>query len=159
MQEIACSEISQNNLQVKKISKRQNLINNADDIIEMIANNNSYRIIASKYNVDVAEIFWFVNQSQHSTRAKQALQIASYDLIDKAQQAIESIEDESSNARVARQRELKNIYIYRAQCKNPKEFNLNYREEKQETNNNIVVIPASQALELLNKNKDANKLD
>ena len=120
----------------------------------MISNNNSYRVIASKYNVDVAEVFWFVNQSQHSAQAKQALQIASYDLIEKAQQAIESIEDESSNARVARQRELKNIYIYRAQCKNPKEFNLNYREEKQETNNNIVVIPATQALELLNNNKN-----
>lgn len=150
MQEIACSQENP----PKKISKRQNLLNNADDIIEMIANNNSYRVIANKYNVDVAEIFWFVNQSQHSAQAKQALQIASYDLIDKAQQAIESIEDESSNARVARQRELKNIYIYRAQCKNPKEFNLNYREDKQETNNNIVVIPATQALELLNNNKN-----
>ena len=150
MQEIACSQENP----PKKISKRQNLLNNADDIIEMIANNNSYRTIASKYNVDVAEVFWFVNQSQHSAQAKQALQIASYDLIDKAQQAIESIEDESSNARVARQRELKNIFIYRAQCKNPKEFNLNYREEKQETNNNIVVIPATQALELLNNNKN-----
>ena len=150
MQEIACSQENP----PKKISKRQNLLNNADDIIEMIANNNSYRVIASKYNVDVAEVFWFVNQSQHSAQAKQALQIASYDLIDKAQQAIESIEDESSNARVARQRELKNIYIYRAQCKNPKEFNLNYREDKQETNNNIVVIPATQALELLNNNKN-----
>ena len=149
MQEIACSQENP----PKKISKRQNLLNNADDIIEMIANNNSYRVIASKYNVDVAEVFWFVNQSQHSAQAKQALQIASYDLIDKAQQAIESIEDESSNARVARQRELKNIYIYRAQCKNPKEFNLNYREDKAETNNNIVVIPATQALELLNNNK------
>lgn len=149
MQEIACSQENP----PKKISKRQNLLNNADDIIEMIANNNSYRVIASKYNVDVAEVFWFVNQSQHSAQAKQALQIASYDLIEKAQQAIESIEDESSNARVARQRELKNIYIYRAQCKNPREFNLNYREEKAETNNNIVVIPATQALELLNNNK------
>ena len=84
MQEIACSEKNP----TKKISKRQNLLNNANDIIEMIANNNSYRIIASKYNVDVAEVFWFVNQSQHSAQAKQALQIASYDLIDKAQQQL-----------------------------------------------------------------------
>ena len=134
MQEIACSQDNS----PKKISKRQNLVNNADDIIEMITNNNSYRAIASKYNVDLAEVYWFVNHSQHSARAKQALQIASYDLLDQAQQAIESIEDESSKARVARQRELKNILIYRAQIKNPKEFNLNYREDKQETNNNII---------------------
>ena len=134
MQEIACSKENP----PKKFSKRQNLLNNADDIVNMISNNCSYRMIASKYNVEVAEIFWFVNHSEHSARAKEALRIASYDLIDKAQEAIELIEDESSNARVARQRELKNIYIYRAQCKNPREFNLNYREEKTETNNNII---------------------
>jgi len=154
MQEIACTD-----KKPEKITKKQNLLNNADDVIAMIENNNSYRDIANKYNIDVAEICWFVNESQHSARAKQALKIASYDLLDKAQEAIESIKDESTNARVARQRELKNIYLYRAQIKNRKELDLNYREEKQETNNNIVVIPATQALELLNKNKDTNKLD
>ena len=154
MQEIACTE-----KKPEKITKKQNLLNNADDVIAMIENNSSYRDIASKYNIDVAEICWFVNESQHSARAKQALKIASYDLLDKAQKAIESIKDESTNARVARQRELKNIYLYRAQVKNRKELDLNYREEKQETNNNIVVIPATQALELLNKSKDTNKLD
>lgn len=130
MQQIACIE--------KPKTKRQNLLDNSEDIIEMISNNCSYREIAKKYNVEVAEIFWFVNHSEHSTRARQALQVASYDLLDKAQEAIESIQDESSNARVARQRELKNIYLYRAQIKNRKELDLNYREEKTETNNNII---------------------
>ena len=152
MQEIACTD-----KKPEKITKKQNLLNNADDVIEMIANNNSYRVIASKYNIDVSEICWFVNESQHSARAKQALQIASYDLIDKAQQAIESIKDESSNARVARQRELKNIYIYRAQCKNPKEFNLNYREEKQETNNNIITPQLT--LKVVNNSESQIKLE
>ena len=152
MQEIACTD-----KKPEKITKKQNLLNNADDVIEMIANNNSYRVIASKYNIDVSEICWFVNESQHSARAKQALQIASYDLIDKAQQAIESIKDESSNARVARQRELKNIYIYRAQCKNPKEFNLNYREEKQETNNNIITPQLT--LKVVNNSENQIKLE
>ena len=123
---------------VKHKTKRQNLLDNAEDIIEMIANNCSYREIASKYCVQVAEIFWFANHSEHSARAKLSLQIASYDLLDKAQNAIESIQDDSTNTRVARQRELKNIYLYRAQIKNRKELDLNYREEKQETNNNII---------------------
>lgn len=152
MQEIACTD-----KKPEKITKKQNLLNNADDVIEMIANNNSYRVIASKYNIDVSEICWFVNESQHSARAKQALQIASYDLIDKAEKAIEAIEDESSNARVARQRELKNIYIYRAQCKNPKEFNLNYREEKQETNNNIITPQLT--LKVVNNSESQIKLE
>ena len=138
----------------KTKTKRQNLLDNADNIIEMISNNNSYRVIANKYDVEVAEIFWFVNHSEHSARAKQALQVASYDLLDKAQQAIESIEDESTNARVARQRELKNIYLYRAQIKNRKELDLHYREDKQDTNQQIIVIPANFA-----KNKDVKTIE
>lgn len=132
MQNIAC--IDKN----KKITKKQNLLNNADDVISMIEDNKSYRDIAKKYNIDVSEICWFVNDSQHSTRARQALKIASYDLLDKAQQAIESIQDESTNARVARQRELKNIYLYRAQIKNRKELDLHYREQESTNNNNII---------------------
>ena len=138
----------------KTKTKRQNLLDNADNIIEMISNNNSYRVIANKYDVEVAEVFWFVNHSEHSARAKQALQVASYDLLDKAQQAIESIEDESTNARVARQRELKNIYLYRAQIKNRKELDLHYREDKQDTNQQIIVIPANFA-----KNKDDKTIE
>ena len=132
MQNIACID------KTKKITKKQNLLNNADDVISMIENNSSYRDIAKKYNIDVSEICWFVNDSQHSTRARQALKIASYDLLDKAQQAIESIEDESTNARVARQRELKNIYLYRAQIKNRKELDLHYRDQETATSNNII---------------------
>lgn len=132
MQEIA--SIDKN----KKITKKQNLLNNADDVISMIEDNKSYRDIAKKYSIDVSEICWFVNESQHSTRARQALKIASYDLLDKAQQAIESIQDESTNARVARQRELKNIYLYRAQIKNRKELDLHYREHESTTSNNII---------------------
>ena len=152
MQEIACTD-----KKPEKITKKQNLLNNADDVIEMIANNNSYRVIANKYNIDVAEICWFVNDSQHSARARQALQVASYDLLDKAQQAIESIQDESTNARVARQRELKNIYLYRAQIKNRKELDLNYREEKQETNNNIITPQLT--LKVVNNPENQIKLE
>ena len=137
MQEIACSQENQQK------TKRQILADNIEDIIDMISKNNSYKVIANKYNVDVAELCRFVNREQYSERTKLALQVASYDLLDKAQQAIESIEDESTNARVARQRELKNIYLYRAQIKNRKELDLHYREEKQETNQQIIVVPAN----------------
>ena len=152
MQEIACTE-----KKPEKITKKQNLLNNADDVIAMIENNSSYRDIANKYNIDVSEICWFVNESQHSARAKQALKIASYDLLDKAQEAIESIKDESTNARVARQRELKNIYLYRAQIKNRKELDLNYREDKQETNNNIITPQLT--LKVVNNSENQIKLE
>lgn len=114
----------------KKKTQKEILLENAEEVIEMIENNKSYREISERYKVRVENVFWLVNESEHSARAKKALQAASYTLLDKAQEAIESIQDDSTHARVARQRELKNIYLYRAQIKNRKELDLNYKEKE-----------------------------
>lgn len=114
----------------KKKTQKEILLENAEEVIEMIENNKSYREISERYKVRVENVFWLVNESEHSARARKALQAASYNLLDKAQEAIESIQDESTHARVARQRELKNIYLYRAQIKNRKELDLNYKEKE-----------------------------
>lgn len=114
----------------KKKTQKELLLENAEDVIEMIENNKSYKEIAGKYKVRVENVFLFVNEWEYSARARTALQIASYNLLDKAQEAIESIQDDSTHARVARQRELKNIYLYRAQIKNRKELDLNYKEKE-----------------------------
>lgn len=118
----------------RKKTQKEFLLENAEEVIKMIKNNKSYRDICNQMKVCFESVFWFVNESDHSARARKALQIASYDLIDKAQEAIESIRDDSTNARVARQRELKNIYLYRAQIKNRKELDLNYKEKEDSLN-------------------------
>lgn len=115
---------------MKKKTQKELLLENAEEVIEMIENNESYKAIATKFKVHTDAVFYFVNDSDYSARARKALQIASYNLLDKAQEAIESIQDESTHARVARQRELKNIYLYRAQIKNRKELDLNYKEKE-----------------------------
>lgn len=125
----------------KKKTQKEILLENAEEVIEMIENNRSYKEIGAKFKVHVERVFEFVNHSEYSARARRALQIASYNLLDKAQEAIESIEDGSTHARVARQRELKNIYLYRAQIKNRKELDLNYKE-KDDTTQQIVIVPA-----------------
>lgn len=149
-------DVDLENHKIIKSPQKNKLLENAEEVIELIENGKSYRFIANKYGVRLELLFWFVNHSEHSARAKLSLQIASYDLLDKAQNAIESIQDDSTNARVARQRELKNIYLYRAQIKNRKELDLNYREEKNETTQQIIVIPSDQALQLANKKNDTN---
>lgn len=125
----------------KKKTQKEILLENAEEVIEMIENNRSYKEISERYKVRVENVFLFVNESEYSARARRAMQIASYNLLDKAQEAIESIEDTSTHARVARQRELKNIYLYRAQIKNRKELDLNYKE-KEDTTQQIVIVPA-----------------
>ncbi len=125
----------------KKKTQKEILLENAEEVIEMIENNRSYKEISERYKVRIENVFLFVNESEYSARARRAMQIASYNLLDKAQEAIESIEDTSTHARVARQRELKNIYLYRAQIKNRKELDLNYKE-KEDTTQQIVIVPA-----------------
>ena len=125
----------------KKKTQKEILLENAEEVIEMIENNRSYKEISERYKVRIENVFWLVNESEHSARARRAMQIASYNLLDKAQEAIESIKDTSTHARVARQRELKNIYLYRAQIKNRKELDLNYKE-KDDTTQQIVIVPA-----------------
>lgn len=125
----------------KKKTQKEILLENAEEVIEMIENNRSYKEISERYKVRIENVFLFVNESEYSARARRALQIASYNLLDKAEEAILNIDDSSTKAAVARQRELKNIYLYRAQIKNRKELYLNYKE-KEDTTQQIVIVPA-----------------
>ena len=70
--------------------------------------------------------------------AKQAQLISSYEYLEQAEQAIEAIQADDTPATVRKQVEKMNIALFKAKCKNRKELDLNYREDKQETNNNII---------------------
>ena len=114
---------------------------NVEKIIEMIRNGVSYRKIAAELGIDDYEIVRLVNDSTHSARALQAKKLASYDLLDKAEQEIRAIQDHDTAAAVRRQVELMNITLYKAKIKNREELDLNYRE-KDNNQQQIVVIPA-----------------
>ena len=157
MQEIACSDKNQNQIVIRSEQKRR-LLENAEDVIELIENGKSYRFIAEKYGVRLENVFWFVNDSEHCTRAKKAQLISSYEYLEQAEQAIEAIQADDTPATVRRQVEKMNIALFKAKTKNRKELDLNYREEKQENNQQILVIPSSEALQLIKVNKD-NKIN
>ena len=148
--------------QVKKLSKDETfkiLDQNKDKIFKDISQNVSYREIAQKNNIHLTYLYAYLNLEENKQAKDIALEIASDIQVDKARDHLESIEADDTNASVRKKSELSQFELYLAKVKCRKKYDLNYREEKQETNNNIVVIPATQALELLNKSKDTNKLD
>lgn len=139
MQNIALTEDK-----VKISASRQRIYDNIDNIIDLIANNVSYKDIATKYNVSQSQIFYVLNSSQeYRTRKEDALKIASYQQIDEAKNYLESIEADDSNATVRKKSELSQFSVYLAKVKNRKEFDLNYREQETTNNQQIIVIPAN----------------
>lgn len=114
----------------KKKTQRELLLENAEDVIEMIENGKSYKVIAEKYKVRVENVFLFVNESEYSARARRALNIASYACLEQAERAIEEIKDDFTHAAVRRQVEKMNIALYKAKIKNRREFDLNYKEKE-----------------------------
>ena len=134
MQEIALTEDK-----IKISASRKRIYDNIDDIIDLIANNISYKDIAKRYDVSQSQIFYVLNSSQeYRTRKEDALKIASYQQIDEAKQYLESIEAEDTNATVRKKSELSQFSVYLAKVKNRKEFDLNFKEQDTATNNNII---------------------
>ena len=64
-------------------------------------------------------------------------------MLDNAESELHKIQDESHNATVRRQCELYQHKMYIAKVKNRKEFDLNYKANETNNNQQIIVIPAS----------------
>ena len=134
MQEIACN----NEKPTIRSPQKLKMLANADEIIRDIESGKSYKFLSEKWEVHQEVIYWFIHESEYCTRAKKAQLISSYEYLEQAEQAIEAIQPDDTPATVRRQVEKMNIALFKAKCKNRKELDLNYREEKTETNNNII---------------------
>ena len=128
----------------KPLSKsRQTIVDNVDNIIALIANNVSYKSIAERYKVCQSTLFYTLDCDEYRARKDEALKIASYHQIDEAKQYLESIQADDTNASVRKKCELSQFSTYLAKVKNRKEFDLNYKDDIKDTNQQIIVIPAS----------------
>ena len=107
---------------MKKKTQKEILIESADDVIEMIENDFSYKSIATKFSVDVREVNYFVNHSQFSARAREALSNSADRAFDKAEEALLNINVGDDNAIITRQRELAHHYRRKAAVKNRNKF-------------------------------------
>jgi len=130
----------------KELSKQDSfelLSNNLEYVLNQISKNVSYASLAKEFNINVANLCFFLNQDEIREKKEVALQIASYKIIDEAKQYLESIDADDTNASVRKKCELSQFATYIAKVKNPKEFNLNYKANETNNNQQIIVIPAS----------------
>ena len=136
----------------KELSKSDSfelLSKNLEYVLNQISKNVSYASLAKEFNINVANLCFFLNQDEIREKKEVALQIASYKIIDEAKQYLESIDADDTNASVRKKCELSQFATYIAKVKNRKEFDLNYKANETNNNQQIIVIPAS-----FNKNND-----
>jgi hypothetical protein len=130
----------------KELSKSDSftlLSKNLEYVLNQISKNVSYASLAKEFNINVANLCFFLNQDEIREKKEVALQIASYKIIDEAKQYLESIDADDSNASVRKKCELSQFATYIAKVKNRKEFDLNYKANETNNNQQIIVIPAS----------------
>lgn len=130
----------------KRISRQETieLLNeHKEALFKDIANNVSYRKIAENFNVHLTNLHHYLNLEENQQAKDLALKIASYDMLDNAESELHKIQDDSHNATVRRQCELYQHKMYIAKVKNRKEFDLNYKANETNNNQQIIVIPAS----------------
>ena len=131
-------------IKIKELSKADSfelLQNNLDYVLNRISGNTSYATIAKEFNVNVANLCFFLNQESIKEKKEVALQLASYMQIDEARSHLESIDADDTNASLRKKCELSQFATYLAKVKNRKEFDLNYKSQDTQTNNNNIITP------------------
>jgi hypothetical protein len=137
--------------ELSKVDSFNLLQQNLEYVLNQISNNVSYASLAKEFNINVANLCFFLNQDEIREKKEVALQIASYKIIDEAKEYLESIDADDTNASVRKKCELSQFATYIAKVKNRKEFDLNYKEQQDiNQNQQIVVIPANFSKEINN---------
>ena len=112
---------------MKEKTQKEILAKSADVVIEMLENDFNYRVIAKKFSVALSVVNDFVNNSEHSARAREAISNSADTAFDKAEEAILDIQDDATQAAVARQRELAHHYRRKAAVKNKNKFSESHK--------------------------------
>ena len=131
-------------IKTKELSKADSfelLQNNLDYVLNRISNNTSYATIAKEFNINIANLCFFLNQESIKEKKEVALQLASYIQIEEARNHLESIDADDTNASLRKKCELSQFATYLAKVKNRKEFDLNYKSQETLTNNNNIITP------------------
>jgi hypothetical protein len=108
-----------------KKTHAQTLIDNAEQVIEMLEDGLSYDEIKQKFGVRGENISDFVNKSEYSARARDAMKNSAQRYSKLALDSLLAIKTGDDKADITRQRELAHHYRWLAKVKSPKEFNEN----------------------------------
>lgn len=91
-----------------------------DEIISMLIEGKTYRQIADSLGVALTTLHDFTSRSEHSARAREALEYSSDTYADKAEQVL--IEAEKDMIEISRARELSQYYKWKASKRSPKKY-------------------------------------
>ena len=109
----------------KKKTHSQTLGDNAEQVIEMLGDGMAYDDIKQRFKVTMESISFFVNTSEHSARARDAMKNSAQRYSNLALESLLAIKTGDDKADITRQRELAHHYRWLAKVKSPKEFNEN----------------------------------
>jgi hypothetical protein len=140
-----------------KSPQKKLLLENAEDLIKDIQEGKSYRFLSAKWKVHQESIWWFINQSEHCVRAKQAQLLSSYELIEMAEQVIDDIKADDTPATVRKQVEKMNLLLFKAKSKNRKELDFSYKDPATVEIANIIPQLTIKTLEPIKNNKTIKK--
>lgn len=96
------------------------LIDKIDDIIEMIIEGFSFRIMAQKLEVPLATLHDYTSTPEHSARVQEALRYSAQTFDDKAEQVL--INATGTMPEIQRARELAQHYRWRSSKRYPAKF-------------------------------------
>ena len=138
---------------VKKLTQAEILDLNAEDVIKMISDGNSYDIITKKYRVCREALALFISASDYSARAREAQKSFADSAAEKAEKALLAIKPGDTQATITRQRELASHYRWVAAKKNPSGYGDNARLQAELKNTTGTSTWLSDALIDIDKNK------
>lgn len=93
-----------------------------DDIIQMIIDGETYRVIADKYKVALSTLHAHLSKDEHSARTREALDYSASTYADKAEKVLKNISKESVQIEMHRARELAQHYRWKAGKRAPKKY-------------------------------------
>lgn len=120
----------------KRLTHAEVLLKNADVVIEMLENGESYEAVKARFGVRGENVSDFVHKSEHSARAKLAMKNSSHKYAKLALDSILAIQTGDDKAIITKQRELAHHYRWLAKVKSPKEYNENRQDV--ETENKVI---------------------
>lgn len=108
--------------EVKRMTQKEVLLANADEVIEMIRQAKTYEDIQDRFCVHAKYLVDFITNSEYSARAREAQKQSAEMIAAKAEKVLLQIQADDTQASVTRQRELAHHYRWLAAKKNPKEY-------------------------------------
>jgi hypothetical protein len=155
---------NKDNIEIKRLTHRDIIIENIENVLLLISNNVCYVDIAKQLGVAKTALVDTLNLEDYRARKRTALECAADMRVEKAEQYLQSIRADDTNATVKKKIHLYHHEIYIAKVKCPEKYELNYKNNRLLENNEtgqIVIMPSDEALQLLNeannKNNIANK--